>query len=474
MPYTMFEDFAGGLDLRKSAITTKPGSLRELTNASINAGGEIEKRKTFTSMGGLPAGTSGLAFLDGNAIVFGTVASVAGLPNYVAYRQLTVSDSTTISRVLDAKGFASKMYVICRMSDSTIRHFYDGTEILARRGQGVEAQPYKTKMYTGTGKNLVFSAINAPADTSGTGSGLIDITAQDVGSTNIAAIEPYYSYLAVFGQTSVQLWAMDADPLKNTQVQVLGNIGCISPYGVSQYSNGDVLFLSHTGIRSLRARDASNSAVLNDVGSPLDAIIATKRALLTSDDVDKIKALVDPLTGRWWLFWGKDVYVLSLYSSTKVSAWSRYALNTAFDHVVLANSRFLARAGDQLYIYGTIPVGSNPFDINAPIGVDASEYDATPVTITTPFYDMGMPATDKIWNGLDVAATGVWEVYYNPEPRAPEAWELISRTTETTYPLQRLPMNAQSTHIALKFVNKSTGPATLSAFGIHYTGGESK
>ena len=47
MAQFVIEDFANGLDLRRSHDTAPPGSLRVLNNCFINEGGEIEKRKAF-------------------------------------------------------------------------------------------------------------------------------------------------------------------------------------------------------------------------------------------------------------------------------------------------------------------------------------------------------------------------------------------------------------------------------------------
>lgn len=476
MAYTMIQDFAGGLDLRKSSITTKAGSLRQLKNASINAGGEIEKRKTLTQVAVLPAGTKGLGFGGGKATVFGTAAAAPGvMPAYTQYHRLIVSDGATITKVLAATTYADKFYVTARMSDGTLRHFFDGVEVAARRNQGYNAIPYQTKMYVPDGKNLRFSAVGDPTDTTGTGSGIIDVTAQDIGSTQVLAVEPYYDKLAVLGQTSIQLWAMDVDPLQNSQMQVLGNIGLVAPFAVAQYGTGDVLFLSHTGIRSLRARDSSNSAVLNDIGSPIDTLISAKRAVITPEKAEAITALVDPLTGQFWMVWGEQVFVLSLYTSSKITAWATYEFSFEFDNVMLANSRILVRRGDELFVYGTVAPGGNPFDVNAAVGVDPAEYDASEVVVELPFMDFGSPATTKEWQGLDVACEGVWDVYVNPEFRNPGAWIKVATITQPSYAEERIPLTAaagRSTHLAVKLVSASAGAAKLSAIGVHYNSGE--
>jgi hypothetical protein len=470
MAYTIVEDFAGGLDVRKSPVTTRPGALLGLTNAFINAGGEIEKRKTFTNVAMLPAGTKGLGFVNNTAYVFGTGAAPT-MPAYTAYQQLA-APGRTIDRVLDVTRFADKLYVIAVMDDATTRHFFDGAEIVALRDEGTNATPHQNKMYVADGKNLRLSAVGDPADTAGTGSGLIDITAQHVGSTNLIGIEQYYSYLALFGETSVQIWGMDPDPVQNAQIQVLANIGLVAPHAAAQYGNGDVLFLSHTGIRSLRARDSSNAAVLNDIGSPIDKMIAIKRALLTPALAEKIRGMVDPLTGHFWLIWGTEIYVLSLYPASKVTAWSIFSPNISIDEAVLANSRILVRSGDQLFVYGTSPASGNPFEVNAPVGADPAEYDASPVEVITPFMSFGTPATEKEWTGVDIACEGEWEVYVNPEPGSPNAWTKVAEVTSATYDMKRIPLDMRSTHIAFKFTSAATGPAKLSAIGVHHEGGE--
>ena len=47
MPYVLVEDFKGGIDTRRTVVTSVPGSCVTLTNAHITRGGEIEKRRAF-------------------------------------------------------------------------------------------------------------------------------------------------------------------------------------------------------------------------------------------------------------------------------------------------------------------------------------------------------------------------------------------------------------------------------------------
>lgn len=474
MPYTIIEDFTAGLDLRKLSITAKSGSLRQCENAFINAGGEIEKRKTITYCGTLPAGTVGLSFLNNNVVVFGKAATAGGaMPAGTSYIQLPTAK--TISRISDVSPFGTGLYVISRNTDDSLEHWWSATGTAATAvtgGIGPTAKTFASKMYLGSGRNLKFSAVGAPSDFAGTGSGAIDITAQDGLSSDVVGLEVYYSYLAVFARFAVQVWHMDPDPDLNSLVQSLGAVGLTAQNGVARYGSGDVLFLSDTGIRSLRARDSSNAAVLNDIGSPVDQLVHSLRQNMTPDIAQKIMAVVDPVTGQFWLIWGTTIIVLSYYPNSKVTAWSTYTFPRVIDYATVANSRLVLRCGNELYVYGSVAPGTVPWDPNAPLGV-AQVYDATPVTVELPMFDATSPATDKLWHGIDVACQGTWDVYLNPDPLAPGAYVKNSTITASTYSVQRIPVDMTSTHMGIKLVSATEGFASMARIALHYDDGTS-
>lgn len=475
MPYLLIEDFAAGIDLRKSAITAPAGTLRLLTNATITAGGEIEKRKTITSLGTLPPGlTHGLAFVGGNLLVFGLTptGSVTGLPPAVTYQQLAVAGQEAIDRVLDVQIFAGKVYAVVRFVGGIIRHYYDGALVPSTQAQGTSIRAHKTKLYATDKSNLRFSGIkNAVNWTTATGNGIIDVTVEDAGEAELVGLEEYFGALALFGRTTVQIWQMDPDPALNSIQQVLGNTGLVARNAVARFGSGDVLFLSDTGIRSLRARDIQSAAAVNDIGAPVDLLVTSRRAVLTSDLADKLTALVDPLTGHFWLVWGNEAVVLAAYPQSKVSAWSLFDFNRPVDYITQANSRVVLRSGDDLFIYGSVPTTGNPFDPNTPIGISAALYDATPVEVITPFLDLSRPATVKLWEAMDLSCTGTWEVYVCPSipPQGTDpVWTLIATVDGPTWELGRLPIEMSSTHLAVRLVSVGTGPATISSMALHH------
>ena len=478
MAYLLIEDFAAGLDRRKSNITARPGSLYTLKNGYINAGGEIEKRfKLTTIASAISSSTVGLTHHQNGLYVFGVAASVVGLPTWLTYQQLVLAvPGPTISKILSATPFGVQLYVIARMSDDSLAHFLDGTQVTDSSVTGTYARAHKKKMFVADDENLWFSGVAAadvydPTDVTNPGAGIIDMTQEDGSGGDVIALVPYYSFLAVLARTSVQIWAMDPDPDLSQQVQTLGDVGVLAHNAAARYANGDVLFLSDTGIRSIRARDSSNAAVENDIGSPIDSIIQAKRIADFTGPEDSITAMTDPLTGHWWLVWGSDVYVLSHYPNSKVSAWSQFDFGSvSIDYVARGSARVFFRAGNNLYAYGAVADLADPADPSGSLPALAGFYDDTEVEIITPFLDTGDPATEKSWQGFDAAGSGNWRVSVAPDIRQPTVFEDVGTFVDSTYQDGRVGLSQRSTHLAVKLVSTSVN-ARLDAIGLHYTTG---
>ena len=134
MPYLLVEDFRGGLDNRRSNVTSTPGTLVTLKNAHITRGGEIEKRPAFVQLATLPSNTTGLAAANGQIYVFGSVASssvnfASGTPANVNYVQLAHPSGEELVKVLDTDFFDGNVYASAQFADGRIYHYYNGTRI---------------------------------------------------------------------------------------------------------------------------------------------------------------------------------------------------------------------------------------------------------------------------------------------------------------------------------------------------------
>lgn len=485
MAYYILQDFAAGLDRRKSAITSKAGSLRELTNGFVNAGGEIEKRYKLSQIGTITASdTHGLAFHENQLYVFGFAATATGLPASVSYQQLTLdTPGPDLTQILRTETFGDQLYVVALLSNGATAHFLDGTQVTDTALKGPFARAYKEKMFVTDERNLKFSAIGRadvfdPENTAGAsdanlpGAGIIDMKQVDGSGGDLMAVVPYYSFLAVLSRTAVQVWAMDPDPALSEQIQTLGSTGLIAHNAAARYGNGDVLFLADTGIRSIRARDSSNAAVLNDIGSPIDDLIVDKRIAEFTSPTDKIYADADPLSGHFWMAWGQDAYVLAYYPASKVSAWSRFRFPVSIDYLARGSSRLFLRAGNQIYVYGAIALGGDPLDDSGGFPPKTDWYDDSEITITTPMLDVGDPAGQKSWQGLDIACEGVWNISVAPDPLQPDVFTPVGVLKNTSYSQGRVGLGHQSSHLAVKLTSTSPN-ARLGAVAVHYRAGKS-
>ncbi|MDP7463012.1 MAG: hypothetical protein QF614_00820, partial [SAR324 cluster bacterium] len=135
MAYVLVEDFRGGLDTRRTVVTSGPGTLVELTNGHLTRGGEIEKRRAFVKVCDLPSGTHGLAAAAGQIYVFGGAAKASltfpsDTPNNLNYIQFEHPDATPedMTKMLGADFFNGKVYGAAQYADGRIYHYWEGQD----------------------------------------------------------------------------------------------------------------------------------------------------------------------------------------------------------------------------------------------------------------------------------------------------------------------------------------------------------
>lgn len=458
MSYTVIDDWRSGLDLRRLPSVASPTTLRELTNASINEGGEIEKRLAFVSIADA-ADTIGLASANGNLYVFGTGAAPFAPGGELTYQQLVPSTGVTLTSILDWALFDGLLFVIARGSDGVAYYFYDGTEVSGANLAGERCRTYGDKVYVVGGKDVGFCVPGDPTDWAGSGSGTINLSTRDADSLDLEGVEAYYDELAFFSPRTTQFWTVAADPANNAQQQVLRGSGTRAGRSVKQYGSGDVLFLDSTGVRSLRARDQNNSAGVSDIGSPVDKLM---RAILREDATvfAAAQAAIEEGTGRYWLQLDGECYILSHFPGPKVTAWSKYT--PEFEAVdLVAHELSIAVRGDDdmVYLYG---------------GQNYDTYDSCAVSAITPFLSGGKPGTPKDFEALDVAGQNVWTVDHNfvvddPLSLDVEAnWERTGVFDGTTYAQQKMGLEGRSTHVAFRVTSARPGAAVLANLTFHY------
>tara|TARA_Y100000310_G_scaffold329992_1_gene400851 strand:+ start:64 stop:987 length:924 start_codon:yes stop_codon:yes gene_type:complete len=289
----------------------------------------------------------------------------------------------------------------------------------------------------------------------GNGSAMFDLSNQTTGAEELMALSPYMGNLAIFAKQTIQIWFVDPEPDETSLIQVLNNTGTIARESVVGFGDSDVFYLGESGIRSLKARDSSNSAYVGDIGNPIDDLIISEIQSNRSD-AEKAVAILDPRDGRYMIAIGSKVYVFSFFPASKVSAWSVY--EPGFSDNISAwaydGKQVLCRAGDELYSLG---------------GENNNTYDSTTVTIQMPFLDGKTPATEKDWVGLDSVCENDWDIYMSTDPTDISTNEQIGTINRTTYGLGRIPLTGYSSHVAMKLTCAKAGSAKIGNLAIHYT-----
>lgn len=126
-------DFSGGLDARRMAETVRGNVLIRATNCHVNSGGEVEKRSAITEAYELPEGaTKGLAATPNGLVVFGHVATPAGMPSGVTYQRLIdPTNNLALNRVLSVTSNARKLFAVAEFADGGRHMYYDGALVTA-------------------------------------------------------------------------------------------------------------------------------------------------------------------------------------------------------------------------------------------------------------------------------------------------------------------------------------------------------
>lgn len=458
MPYFVVQDFKGGLNVNRLAVTGAPGTLRRLHNAHVTRGGEIEKRKAFVQYRDLPPGTYGMAVLAGVPYVFGTTAN-PGVPAPITYQRLVPPGGESIRRILMAQPFSGKLHVIVEWTDGSVAQYYDGAQVTAFSiGNGVEnariALPFGSKLYVASGQILFASKTGEVSFNSGdAGAGFYDMSTHAAGAEAITGLGEYQQSLAIFTRRTVQSWNFVADPGAAARQQTLPRIGTTSPRSVVSFAGIDLFFLADSGIRSLRARTGVTTAVAADVGTPIDSIVTANLRGLTAEQREAAFAEIEPTNGQYWLTLGTETYVFSYFPAAQISAWSTYSLPAQAEWMVVADDRTYIRAGNAIYLYG---------------GEDGETYDAAQAEVELPFLDGRAIATWKEWKGLDIAAEGLWDVYAAFNPAQPDAEDLVATIDGSTFAELDQALAGFGPIVKLRLASKGSGPARIGSLVAHY------
>jgi hypothetical protein len=456
------KDFQGGLDVRRFPETSAGGTLMLARDVHLTRGKELEQRADFIEVYTLPTElTQSMAAVPAGLVVFGHQTDPGTLPAGVTYQRLQHPSGEALSRVPFWTRYRSKIQAIGEFADGSRYVFYDGTlvtdvnapPVAAGSGSPAVLLTAVEKMFIGSGENLFFSAIADSTDYgagAGVGDGVIVMSTHAQGSEELTGLARYDEYMAVFARRVIQTWFIDPDPALSKQAQVLEETGCIAPRSVTQFGDGDVFYLDRSGIRSLRARDSSNSAATSDIGSPIDPLVIAQIDTLGETAAADAIGLIEPRDGRFWLIIDDTIYVFSYFAAAKVSAWTEYKPGFSVSDAVVWQDRVWLRSGDKIYVYGALP--EETFQYSDDVG-----------EAWMPYLDADQPSRAKHLTGIDVSVRGTWDLALSTDPNDTNAEDRVGTFDQTTFGLDRATTNGIGNHISVRFRAKRPESATLPA-----------
>lgn len=347
----------------------------------------------------------------------------------------------------------------------------NGTDYLTTglaSGTGRTAYISDKRVWSPVGSVWNYCKLNTPATWTGdVDTGSLNVASESDGNEDIKAAARYQGLSAVFSPDNIILYQLDTDPANFARTDVLEKTGTASPDSVLRYGNNDVFYLDITGIRSVRARDASNAPFVSDVGNAIDAFVTEQVASMTREQVIKAVAAIEPLDGRYMLFAGEIAFVLSFFPGTKISAWSYYDLEE-FDgdrvqSAMRINGRLVVRAGDSLWYYGGVDGDTYPDD------------DEIEGRAELPFLSGSTPATIKAFKGADMAAVNTWEVVIAADPNNANRTHNVGRFDRVSMAdPNQVAFGGRSSMMAPILVCTKAGPASVSMVAIHYEAEDAK
>ncbi len=304
---------------------------------------------------------------------------------------------------------------------------------------------------------------------------------------------PYQDKYAIFFRHSIQIWSLNDDPTLNALGQVLQEIGCVAQRGAVAVGQLDVLFLTDSGVRSLRVRDSSNNAFVVDIGSPIDNdIIPLMRSYLSAPGTSTVNAVCgfEPTENRFIISFQDSNYVvhmwaLSYYPEVKVTAWATYDYQCYIraDGVASTNlvEKFLTWKG-ALYARGGFNIGGISVDgltVYDPSLIlrttYANGFDASQCSGETPWWDAKHMELVKDSEALDVAMKGWWQVEAGFDPLGTTPTQVVvpyataqptpDTAADSTFGKGCYSIRLRGTHIKIKFYTKPgyTGSAKFAA-----------
>ena len=336
-----------GLNTQESGVTLESGYATKAINCIIDKFGRLGSRRGWTSVTTNNGTLNDNQSLEGlfefiNADQTTTMLSAGGLKLFSGTTTLTEmpvkqADQTTnltitftgnrwqFSQLQEGVGYGSTMYgfaaqkgnplLVYRKKNHTDAYIFQRIGDYGTKPTGVTTfDPDCTHTafgrqwvagVTGAKTTVFYSQLLDGALFTGTGSGLIDIETVVGGSDEIVAISSHNGFLIIFCQKSIVVYQNPDDPTNLTLADVITGVGCIARDTVQQ-TGTDLIFLSHSGVRSFNRVIQDKSMPMRDLSMNIrDDLVA----YVGGEVLDNIKSI----------YFERDAFYLLVLPSLKQS-----------------------------------------------------------------------------------------------------------------------------------------------------------
>lgn len=439
-----------------STATLLAAAINNGTNThgySAEATSDTVTVSAFPGTGATPNGYAVNVFPTGDVTVTADAAMAGGVTAVTAVKQVYKAEFSGTFESDD--GFAITLngttYKVTGLASATGRSAFVAEQ---RVWSPVGSLVRYCMLLTAT----VWDPANATPDND---AGFLNIASEIEGNEDIVGGGRYQGYTGMFSQDSIVLYQLDTDPTQFQFYNWLENTGTRAPRSIVRYGNDDSFYLGYTGIRSLRARDASNAPFVSDIGNAIDTFVQEYVNSLPNLTVRNAVATIEPRDGRYWLILGDRIFVLSFFPGAKISAWSYYEPTEFGGDAVQAATRInnvvYVRAGDSIYAYGGVDGTTEPED------------DEVTAEIDLPFLSGKTPATIKALTGFDLAAENVWICEIAFDPNDDEKTINVGRLSRITFAdKNKIKIPGETSMVAPTLTCTKGGAASISMLAIHF------
>jgi len=428
-----FEDFGGGLDVRKPVNLDDPDTLRVLQNAYITQGKNIHRRPGLQWVGEVTAGSSegevGLCSVNGKLHTFSVRSSGKEIlrdgTELITHRidyddgkasEMTIFDKRESRATGDhdpmyvnfAGGFNRGMYASIKFGNNKSLHYYIPEDKWGSSTNSPIADskcPHsskvtiaQSKVYASDGETVAYCATGEPTNWSkDNDAGFLPTGDRSPGNSICTGLGVVSNRLCVFHEDAIQIWAVDPDPARNELEEQLAGIGTRYYQSITSASK-DLYFLSENGVRSIGGQSMYRNMKGSDVGSPIDNIV---RKFIKEDD-GRVDSQFYPGQGQYLLTLKDDTYVLTASARDKLEAWSMYKFSRPFGQMAHLGEKLYVRYQDSIYV----------------LDEDRTDDAGHPfyVVMETPFYGFGTEGQYKLFQGMEAILEGYGTIDHGVNP----------------------------------------------------------